>query len=73
MDNILNFNNHIDKKQNKQRYLGYEKGKILESKLYSTNEATLIVNNSENQIGCLTLPIREDWIKNGNRIIKQWN
>ena len=28
-----------------------------------------IVNNSENQIGCLTLPIREDWIKNGNRII----
>ena len=30
MDNVLNFNNHIDKKQNKQRYLGYEKGKILE-------------------------------------------
>ena len=28
-----------------------------------------IVNNSENQIGSLTLPIREDWIKNGNRII----
>ena len=31
-----------------------------------------IVNSSENQIGCLTLPIREDWIKNGNRIIT-WN
>ena len=30
MDNVLNFNNHIDKKQNKQRYLGYEKGNILE-------------------------------------------
>ena len=30
MDNVLNFNNHIDKKQNKQRYLGYEKGKVLE-------------------------------------------
>ena len=31
-----------------------------------------IVNNSENQIGCLTLPVRDDWIKNGNRIIT-WN
>ena len=30
MGDLLNFNDHIDKTQNKQRYLGYEKGKILE-------------------------------------------
>ena len=30
MGNLLNFSDHIDKKQNKQRYLGYEKGKVLE-------------------------------------------
>jgi len=30
MCNLLNFNDHIDKTQNKQRYLGYEKGKVLE-------------------------------------------
>ena len=31
-----------------------------------------IVNNSENQIGSFIPHIREDWIKNGNRIIT-WN
>ena len=30
MGDLLNFSDHIDKKQNKQRYLGYEKGKVLE-------------------------------------------
>ena len=30
MGDLLNFNDHIDKTQNKQRYLGYEKGKVLE-------------------------------------------
>ena len=30
MGDLLNFNDHIDKSQNKQRYLGYEKGKVLE-------------------------------------------
>lgn len=30
MGNLLNFNDHIDKTQNKQRYLGYAKGKVLE-------------------------------------------
>ena len=30
MGDLLNLNDHIDKTQNKQRYLGYEKGKILE-------------------------------------------
>jgi len=30
MDDLLNFSDHIDKTQNKQRYLGYEKGKVLE-------------------------------------------
>ena len=30
MGNLLDFNDHIDKTQNKQRYLGYEKGKVLE-------------------------------------------
>ena len=29
-----------------------------------------IVNNSENQIGSFIPHIREDWIKNGNRIMK---
>ena len=30
MGDLLNFSDHIDKKQNRQRYLGYEKGKVLE-------------------------------------------
>ena len=30
MGDLLSFSDHIDKKQNKQRYLGYEKGKVLE-------------------------------------------
>ena len=30
MGDLLNFKEHIDKTQNKQRYLVYEKGKILE-------------------------------------------
>ena len=30
MGDLLNFSDHIDKTQNKQRYLGYEKGKVLE-------------------------------------------
>ena len=30
MGDLLNFNDKLDKKQNKQRYLGYEKGKVLE-------------------------------------------
>ena len=30
MGNLLNFNDHIDKTQNRQQYLGYEKGKVLE-------------------------------------------
>ena len=30
MGDLLNFNDHIDKTHNKQRYLGYEKGKVLE-------------------------------------------
>ena len=30
MGDLLNFNDHIDKSENKQRYLGYEKGKVLE-------------------------------------------
>ena len=30
MGDLLNFSDHIDKKQNKQRYLGYEKGKVIE-------------------------------------------
>ena len=30
MGDLLNFSDHIDKTQNKQRYLRYEKGKVLE-------------------------------------------
>ena len=30
MGDLLSFSDHIDKTQNKQRYLGYEKGKVLE-------------------------------------------
>ena len=30
MGDLLNFSDHIDKQQNRQRYLGYEKGKVLE-------------------------------------------
>ena len=35
MGDLLNFNDHIDKTQNKKRYLGYEKGKILEETIIS--------------------------------------
>ena len=35
MGDLLNFNDHIDKKQNRQRYLGYEKGKVLEGAIES--------------------------------------
>ena len=35
MGDLLNFNDCIDKTQNKQRYLGYEKGKVIESVIES--------------------------------------
>ena len=35
MGDLLNFNDHIDKKQNKQRYLGYEKLQVLEGTIES--------------------------------------
>ena len=35
MEDLLNFNDHIDKTQNKKRYLGYEKGKVIESVIES--------------------------------------
>ena len=35
MGDLLNFSDHIDKKQNRQRYLGYEKGKVLEETISS--------------------------------------
>ncbi len=42
---------------------------MIYSHINFVQEQIKIVNNSENQIGGLTLPVREDWIKNGNRII----
>ena len=35
MGDLLNFRDHIDKKQNKQRYLGYEKLQVLEGTIES--------------------------------------
>ena len=35
MGDLLNFNDCIEKTQNKQRYLGYEKGKVIESVIES--------------------------------------
>ena len=35
MGDLLKFSDHIDKTQNKQRYLGYEKGKVLEETIIS--------------------------------------
>jgi len=35
MGDLLNFNDCIDKTQNKQQYLGYEKGKVIESVIES--------------------------------------
>jgi len=35
MGDLLNFSDHIDKKQNRQRYLGYEKGRVLEETISS--------------------------------------
>ncbi len=35
MGDLLKFSDHIDKTQNKQRYLGYEKGKVLEGAIES--------------------------------------
>ena len=49
MGDLLNFSDHIDKTQNKQRYLGYEKGKVLEetikeliAKIPDISEETII-------------------------------
>ena len=44
MGDLLNFNDHIDKTQNKQRYLGYEKGKILEENIKR------LINKTESKI-----------------------
>ena len=35
MGDLLNFSDHIDKTQNKQRYLGYEKLQVLEGTIES--------------------------------------
>ena len=42
---------------------------MIYSHINFVQEQIKIVNNSENQIGVLILSVREDWIKNGNRII----
>ena len=65
MGNLLNFNDHIDKTQNKQRYLGYEKGKVLEetikeliAKIPDIPEETIINYFTKIVIG--EIPVMDD-------------
>ena len=65
MGDLLNFSDHIDKTQNKQRYLGYEKGKVLEetikeliAKIPDIPEETIISNFTKVVKG--EIPVMDD-------------